>query len=101
MPYSPDRKKGTRQRILKAAARLLNQKGFSEATIEGIMTAAGLTHGGFYGTSTPKTNSTPKLSGNSCKRTCPQAGRNRRLSCVIQTCRLQYMSSMPTYRATI
>jgi TetR/AcrR family transcriptional repressor of nem operon len=48
MPYSPDRKKGTRQRILKAAARLFNQKGFSEATIEGIMTAAGLTHGGFY-----------------------------------------------------
>jgi AcrR family transcriptional regulator len=48
MPYSPDHKKGTRQRILKAAARLFNQKGFSEATIEGIMTAAGLTHGGFY-----------------------------------------------------
>ena len=48
MPYSPDHKKGTRQRILKAAARLFNQKGFSEASIEGIMTAAGLTHGGFY-----------------------------------------------------
>src|SRR5262249_52009374 len=27
---------------------LFNQKGFSEASIEGIMTAAGLTHGGFY-----------------------------------------------------
>ena len=48
MPYSPDHKKGTRQRILKAAARLFNQKGFSEASIEEIMTAAGLTHGGFY-----------------------------------------------------
>lgn len=48
MPYSPDRKKGTRQRILKAAAHLFNEKGFSEASIEGIMTAAGLTHGGFY-----------------------------------------------------
>jgi hypothetical protein len=30
------------------AARLFNQKVFSEATIEGIITAAGLTHGGFY-----------------------------------------------------
>jgi AcrR family transcriptional regulator len=48
MPYSPDHKKGTRQRILKAAAQLFNKKGFSEASIEGIMTAAGLTHGGFY-----------------------------------------------------
>jgi TetR/AcrR family transcriptional regulator, transcriptional repressor for nem operon len=48
MPYSPDHKKSTRQRILKTAARLFNQKGFSEASIEGIMSAAGLTHGGFY-----------------------------------------------------
>ena len=48
MPYSPDHKKGTRERILKAAAHLFNKKGFSEASIEGIMTAAGLTHGGFY-----------------------------------------------------
>ena len=47
MPYSPDHKKSTRERILKAAARLFNQKGFSEASIEGTMTAAGLTHGGF------------------------------------------------------
>ena len=35
-------------RILNAAAHLFNKKGFSEASIEGIMTAAGLTHGGFY-----------------------------------------------------
>jgi len=48
MPYLPDHKKDTRQRIVKAAARLFNKKGFSETTIEGIMTAAGLTHGGFY-----------------------------------------------------
>jgi AcrR family transcriptional regulator len=48
MPYSPDHKRDTRLRILKTAARLFNQKGFSEATIEGIMAAAGLTHGGFY-----------------------------------------------------
>src|SRR5262245_24002906 len=48
MPYSPDHKKGTRLRIRKAAAHLFNKRGFSEASIEGIMTAAGLTHGGFY-----------------------------------------------------
>jgi TetR/AcrR family transcriptional regulator, transcriptional repressor for nem operon len=48
MPYSPDHRKRTRRRILKSAARLFNQKGFSEASIEGIMSAAGLTHGGFY-----------------------------------------------------
>ena len=48
MPYSPDHKKRTRQRILKTAARLFNQKGFSEASIEDIMRAAGLSHGGFY-----------------------------------------------------
>ena len=48
MPYSPDHKKRTRQRILKTAARLFNQKGFSEASIEEIMKAAGLSHGGFY-----------------------------------------------------
>src|SRR6187200_132161 len=48
MPYSPDHKKGTRQRIVKAAAHVFNKRGFSEATLEEIMIAAGLTHGGFY-----------------------------------------------------
>jgi TetR/AcrR family transcriptional repressor of nem operon len=48
MPYSPDHKEHTRNRILRNAARLFNRKGFSEATIGEIMTAAGLTHGGFY-----------------------------------------------------
>jgi TetR/AcrR family transcriptional repressor of nem operon len=48
MPYSPDHKQDTRQRIVRSAARLFNRKGFSEATIHEIMTAAGLTHGGFY-----------------------------------------------------
>jgi len=48
MPYSPDHKEHTRNRILRSAARLFNRKGFSEATIGEIMTAAGLTHGGFY-----------------------------------------------------
>jgi AcrR family transcriptional regulator len=48
MPYSAEHKRGTRQKILTSAARLFNRKGFFEVTIGEIMTAAGLTHGGFY-----------------------------------------------------
>jgi TetR/AcrR family transcriptional regulator, transcriptional repressor for nem operon len=48
MPYSAQHKESTRQRIITSAARLFNRKGFSEVTISEIMTAAGLTHGGFY-----------------------------------------------------
>src|SRR5262245_26937823 len=48
MPYSPNHKQDTRRRILRSAARLFNRRGFSEATIDEIMIAAGLTHGGFY-----------------------------------------------------
>jgi AcrR family transcriptional regulator len=48
MPYSTEHKQDTRQKILKAAARLFNRKGFAEVTIAEIMSAAGLTHGGFY-----------------------------------------------------
>jgi len=48
MRNSQDRKDKTRHRILKVAARLFNRKGLSETTIGEIMTAAGLTHGGFY-----------------------------------------------------
>ena len=48
MPYSAEHKESTRQRIVTSAARLFNRKGFSEVTISEIMTAAGLTHGGFY-----------------------------------------------------
>jgi TetR/AcrR family transcriptional repressor of nem operon len=47
MPYSAEHKQGTRQKILTSAGRLFNRKGFSEVTIGEIMTAAGLTHGGF------------------------------------------------------
>ena len=48
MPYAPDHKKETRDRILRSAARLFNRKGFSDVSIDEIMTEAGLTHGGFY-----------------------------------------------------
>jgi TetR/AcrR family transcriptional regulator, transcriptional repressor for nem operon len=38
-----------RQRILEVAGRLFRQKGFDAIGVDGIMEAAGLTHGGFYG----------------------------------------------------
>jgi len=57
MPYSAEHKEGTRQRIVTSAARLFNRKGFAEVTISEIMTAAGLTHGGFYDTSRARTSS--------------------------------------------
>src|SRR5262249_42278343 len=48
MPYTPQRKQETRERILRTARRLFNRKGFAEVTIDEIMTEAGLTRGGFY-----------------------------------------------------
>ena len=48
MPYSPEHKRGTRERILESARRLFNNKGFSEVSIDEIMENAGLTRGGFY-----------------------------------------------------
>jgi TetR/AcrR family transcriptional regulator, transcriptional repressor for nem operon len=48
MPYSPQHKQDTRERILESARRLFNSKGYAEVTIGDVMTDAGLTHGGFY-----------------------------------------------------
>jgi TetR/AcrR family transcriptional regulator, transcriptional repressor for nem operon len=48
MPYTPEHKDRTRQRILESARQVFNKKGFSEATIGEIMATAGLSHGGFY-----------------------------------------------------
>ena len=48
MPYTPEHKQQTRERIVRAAAGLFNRRGFAEVTIGEIMAAAGLTHGGFY-----------------------------------------------------
>src|SRR5262245_4767806 len=48
MRYLSDHKDETRQRIVRGAARLFNRKGFTDVTIDEIMTEAGLTHGGFY-----------------------------------------------------
>jgi TetR/AcrR family transcriptional repressor of nem operon len=48
MPYSPEHKRDTREKILESARRLFNRKGYSAVSIEEIMSHAGLTHGGFY-----------------------------------------------------
>jgi TetR/AcrR family transcriptional regulator, transcriptional repressor for nem operon len=48
MPYSPQHKRDTREKILESARRLFNRNGYSGVSIEQIMSAAGLTHGGFY-----------------------------------------------------
>jgi len=48
MPYSPKQKRDTREKILESARRLFNRKGYSGASIEEIMSEAGLTAGGFY-----------------------------------------------------
>jgi TetR/AcrR family transcriptional repressor of nem operon len=38
-----------RRRILDAAAQLFRERGFENVTVAEVMSAAGLTHGGFYG----------------------------------------------------
>ena len=48
MPYSPEHKRDTHQKILESARRLFNRRGFSEVSIDEIMDNAGLTRGGFY-----------------------------------------------------
>lgn len=48
MPYTPEHKKATRNKIIQSARRLFNQRGFSDVSIDEIMAGAGLTRGGFY-----------------------------------------------------
>ena len=48
MSYSPKHKRDTREKILESARQLFNRNGYSGVSIEQIMSAAGLTHGGFY-----------------------------------------------------
>lgn len=44
----PKRKKKSRKRILDAAARLIRENGVEATSVADVMTAAGMTHGGFY-----------------------------------------------------
>jgi len=48
MPYTPEHKEKTRQRIVASARRLFNRHGFTGVSIGEIMAEAGLTRGGFY-----------------------------------------------------
>ncbi len=48
MRYGPDHKRQTHDRIVAEAAAALRQDGVRGATVERVMTRAGLSHGGFY-----------------------------------------------------
>jgi TetR/AcrR family transcriptional repressor of nem operon len=48
MPFTPEHKERTRERIVQSARRLFNRHGFTGVSIEEIMADAGLTRGGFY-----------------------------------------------------
>lgn len=48
MPLSKEHKQKTRIRIVEAARRLFNKRGFNTVRIDDIMAEAGLTRGGFY-----------------------------------------------------
>lgn len=54
MPYTPEHKERTRQRIVQSARRLFNRHGFTGVSIDDIMADAGLTRGGFYNHFTAK-----------------------------------------------
>jgi TetR/AcrR family transcriptional repressor of nem operon len=48
MRYPPEHKKRTRQRVLAASAAAIRARGPHKVTVAGVMSDAGLTHGGFY-----------------------------------------------------
>lgn len=48
MPYSKQHKEQTRQKILDSAIKLFSSQGYSQVSIDELMTNAGLTRGAFY-----------------------------------------------------
>ena len=56
MPYTPQHKEQTRQRILHAAAKLFCSHGFDRVTLTQIMKKANMTHGAFYAHFSAKIN---------------------------------------------
>lgn len=48
MPYPPDHKPRVRKQIVAAAAALFSEHGYRPTSVQKVMTAVGLTHGGFY-----------------------------------------------------
>jgi TetR/AcrR family transcriptional repressor of nem operon len=54
MPYTPEHKARSRERILQSALRLFSQGGFDQVTIDQVMADARLTRGAFYAHFTSK-----------------------------------------------
>lgn len=48
MPWSPEQKQQSRERILASAAKLFTRQGFDHVGINEVMTDAGMTRGAFY-----------------------------------------------------
>ncbi len=48
MRYDPEHKQKTREKVLKAAAKAIRAHGPHRIAVAGVMSQAGLTHGGFY-----------------------------------------------------
>jgi AcrR family transcriptional regulator len=48
MPYTPEHKQRTREKIVESARVLFNRRGFEQVSIDDVMKGAGLTRGGFY-----------------------------------------------------
>ncbi|HEX8982629.1 MAG TPA: TetR/AcrR family transcriptional regulator [Ktedonobacterales bacterium] len=48
MPYTAEHKRQTRQRIVREAAHAFRERGLDGVSVPGVMSQAGLTHGGFY-----------------------------------------------------
>jgi AcrR family transcriptional regulator len=48
VPYPPEHKPRTRERIVEAATRLFRESGYGATGIDALMAKAGLTRGGFY-----------------------------------------------------
>jgi TetR/AcrR family transcriptional repressor of nem operon len=48
MRYAPGHNEAVRQSVVKAASRALRREGLAGVSIPGLMSKAGLTHGGFY-----------------------------------------------------
>jgi len=56
MPYTPQHKQQSRERILDSASRLFSRRGYDAVSIDDLMTDAGLTRGAFYNHFSDKTD---------------------------------------------
>lgn len=56
MPYTPQHKQQSRERILDSASRLFSRRGYDAVSIDDLMREAGLTRGAFYNHFSDKTD---------------------------------------------